>query len=244
MAIYSEKPYFTELSEAQLRQLSDAQAVFLNLADARAGAAAVRGSMRWKRVNGKDYLVRVSVDGSENSLGPRSDELQALHATFQERKERHEARYKAMKARCEEMRRLNRAYRVGRTPTGLVKRLDAVERSGLAESTIIVGPCALYAYETAAGVRMEHGALFAQGPDMLCDQVDTDQGQHMASGTRFSQMVVATTGEMAMMRTLHPLDFIRWMAALPEKLTNRRQIEAVQQLWDVYLSTSMTRGLQ
>ena len=57
MAIHSEKPYLTELSEAQLRQLSDAQAVFMNLADARAAAAAVRGSMRWKRVNGKDYRI-------------------------------------------------------------------------------------------------------------------------------------------------------------------------------------------
>ena len=244
MAIYSEKPHLTELSEVQLRQLSDAQAVFMNLADARAAAAAVRGSMRWKRVNGKDYLVRVSVEGAERSLGPRNDELEALHASFHERKERAETRYKAMKVRGEEMRRLNRACRVGRTPTGLVKRLDAVERSGLAESTIIVGPCALYAYETAAGVRVEPGALFAQGPDMLCDQVAPDRGQHMDSGVRFSQLVVATTGEMTMMRTLHPLDFVRWRAALPEEATSRRQIEVVQHLWDVYLSTSMTRGLQ
>ena len=47
----SEKTQFNELSEAQLRQLSDAQALFLNLADARAAAAAVRGSLRWKNVN-------------------------------------------------------------------------------------------------------------------------------------------------------------------------------------------------
>jgi hypothetical protein len=244
MSIYSEKPHLTELSEAQLRQLSDAQAVFLNLADARAAAAAVRGSMRWKRVNGKDYLVRVSIEGAERSLGPRNDELEALHSSFHERKERAETRYRAMKVRGEETRRLNRAYRVGRTPTGLVKRLDAVARAGLADSTLIVGPCALYAYETAAGVRVEQGALLEQGPAMLYDPVVSDKSQSMVSGCRFSHMVVATTGEMAMMRTLHPLDFIRWTVALPEGPNHRQQIEAVQQLWDVYLSTYMTGGNQ
>ena len=244
MAIHSEKPHLTELSEVQLRQLSDAQAVFMNLADARAAAAAVRGSMRWKRVNGKDYLVRVSVEGAERSLGPRNDELEALHASFHERKERAETRYKAMKVRGEEMRRLNRAYRVGRTPAGLIKRIDTVARDGLAGSTIIVGPCALYAYETAAGVRVEPRTLFAQGQDMLCDQVTPDKGQYMASGARFSQMVVATTGEMTMMRTLHPLDFIRWTVALPDGPNHRQQIDAVQQLWDMYLSTCMKGGNQ
>ena len=79
---------------------------------------------------------------------------------------------------------------------------------------------------------------------MLCDQVAPDRGQYMDSGVRFSQLVVATTGEMTMMRTLHPLDFVRWRAALPEEATNRRRIEVVQHLWDAYLSTSMTRGLQ
>ena len=34
-------------------------------------------------------------------------------------------------------------------------------------------------------------------------------GNQLLSGRRFDQMVVSTRGDMAMMRTVHPLDFVR-----------------------------------
>lgn len=313
----SEKDRFVELSEAQLRQLSDAQAVFLNLAEARKLAAAVRGSMRWKTVNGKDYLVRVSTRGTEKSLGPRDAVTEPMHAAFHQRKEQAQTRYKALQTRSEEMRRLNRAYKVGRTPTIVVKCLHALDAAGLADKFVVVGTHAMYAYETAAGVRVESGALATQDLDMLFDMnklrafvaqmnlsetrslievlrkadpsfrvrpdkletavnndgfevdlirrkavdgdphplrmtddeddfwaVQADQGQRMTSGQKFSQMVVSATGEMAMMRTLHPLDFIQLKTELSQRVgrdplkapKDRLQAATVQKLWDLYLS--------
>ena len=317
MKNHSEKDRFVELSEAQLRQLSDSQAVFMNLAEARKSAAAVRGSMRWKKVNGTEYLVRVSTKGAEKSLGARDAATEQMFASFHLRKDQAETRYKAMQARSDEMRRLNRALRVGRTPTIVVKCLNAIEAAGLADQFVIVGTHAMYAYETAAGVRVESGALATQDLDMLFDMnklkafvdqmsqsdtrsliqvlrkadpsfrvrpdkletavnddgfeidiirrkavdddphplrmsddeddfwaVQADQGQRITSGQKFSQMVVSATGEMAMMRTLHPLEFIRLKAELSKRYgrdplkapKDSLQATTVQTLWDLYLS--------
>lgn len=317
MQNYSENDRFVELSEAQLRQLSDAQAVFSNLAEARKSAAAVRGSMRWKKVNGKEYLVRVSTKGAEKSLGLRDADTEAMYTSFHQRKTQAETRYKAMLKRSEEMQRLNRAHRVGRTPSIVVKCLKAIDEAGLSDQFVIVGTHAMYAYETAAGVRVESGALATQDLDMLFDMnklkafvvqmnqsetrsliqvlrkadpsfrvrqdkletavnddgfeidlirrqavdddphplrmsddeddfwaVQADQGQRITSGPKFSQMVISATGEMAMMRTLHPLEFI----SLKDELSKRYgrdphkapkdglQAATVQKLWDLYLS--------
>lgn len=242
MKNHSEKLHFTELSEAQLRQLSDAQAVFLNLVAARDAVAAVRGSMRWKRVNGADYLVRVSARGAERSLGRRNAELEEVHASFHLGKQQAETRYRAMRVRAEEMRRLNRAYRVGRTPPGVVKRLDAIAKEGLSDQVLLIGTNALYAYETAAGVRVVQDVLAAQEPQIQYDPVASDLRKQAGAGAPFCQMVVATTGEMAMMRTLHPLDFIRREAKRLRHHSNRLQIEVVQQLWDLYLSRCLNEG--
>lgn len=73
--------------------------------------------------------------------------------------------------------------------------------------------------------------------------VQVADGDKMVTGRKFEQLVVATSGEMAVMRTLHPLDFIRIKRRLaeppdrdPRKAPkDRLQAEVVQQLWDQYL---------
>lgn len=316
MSIHSENSRFVELSEVQLRQLSDAQTVVRNLADARRAAQEVRGAMRWKTVSGKEYLIRVSTTGAERSLGPRDERTESLFSAFNQRKDRARERLKAMTGRAEEMRRLNRAHKVGRTPSIVVRCINAIEEAGLSEQFLIVGTHAMYAYETAAGVRVQSGALATQDLDILFDMnklrafttqmkhsgtrslidvlcradptfrvrqdkletaindsgfeidiirrsavdgdphplrmsddeddfwaVQADQGQKMASGQKFEQMVVSATGEMATMRTLHPLDFVRLKMELSQRAgrdpykapKDRLQAETVQQIWDQYL---------
>jgi hypothetical protein len=317
MQIHTENHRFIDLSETQLRQLSDAQAVFRNLLVARKAAQEVRGSMRWKTVNSKEYLVRVSAAGAEKSLGPRDQNTEQMYLAFHQRKEQAQARYKTMRERNEEMRRLNRAHRVGRTPGIVVKCLKAFEAAGIADQFLIVGTHAMYAYETAAGVRVESGALATQDLDMLFDMnklraftaqlsltksrslievlrkadptfrvrsdkletavndtgfeidiirriavgddphplrmsddeddfwaVQADQGQRMPSGRKYEQMVVSATGDMASMRTLHPLDFVRLKTELSQRVgrdpfkapKDALQARTVKQLWDLYLS--------
>ena len=165
----SEMHRFVELSEAQLRQLSDAQAVLHNTQAAQQEAQAVRGSMRWRDVGGRRYLVRVSTTGAERSLGPHSDSTQAMFDAFHARKAAAQARLTSMRERLDEMRQLNRVYKVGRTPAVVVRCLHALERAGMAHQFLVVGTHALYAYETAAGVRVQSGAMATQDLDLLFD---------------------------------------------------------------------------
>jgi len=307
--------HFIELEEKQLRQLSDAQAAWRNLLQARKDAAEVRGSMKWKTVEGRVYLVRVSPRGAETSLGPQDERTQAIHDGFHARKDPAEARLKAMKGTVDEHRRLNRVFRVGRTPAVVVRSLVAIDEAGLSDQFLTVGTHALYAYETAAGVRVEPGAVATQDLDLLFeagkqrtytarmarsdarsliavlrkadptfrvkrDQLQTavndagfeidvirrhaasdphplrmsddedafwavqvDQGDKLASSRKFEHLVVAANGEMALMRTLHPLDFIRLKEELAQRAgrdplkapKDRLQAQVVRELWDNYL---------
>lgn len=159
--------HFVELEERQLRQLSDADASWRNFLRARKEAAEVRGSMKWKTVDGRTYLIRVSSAGAETSLGPRDERTQSVFEAFHARKAPAQARLKAMKATVDEQRRLNRAFRVGRTPLVVVRSLAAIDGAGLADQFLVVGTHALYAYETAAGVRVEAGAVATRDLDLL-----------------------------------------------------------------------------
>ncbi len=61
--------------------------------------------------------------------------------------------------------------------------------------------------------------------------VQVSMGDRLASARRFDQVVVATSGEMALMRTVHPLDFARIKLALslqPSRDANKRGKDALQ----------------
>lgn len=56
-------------------------------------------------------------------------------------------------------------------------------------------------------------------------------GEKLASARRLDQVVVATSGEMALMRTVHPLDFARIKVALSQQINrdaNKRGKDALQ----------------
>jgi hypothetical protein len=61
--------------------------------------------------------------------------------------------------------------------------------------------------------------------------VQVSMGEKLVSARRFDQVVVATSGEMALMRTVHPLDFARIKLALSQQTSrdpNRRGKDALQ----------------
>jgi len=60
-------------------------------------------------------------------------------------------------------------HAAGRQRVTLPRVLQAIEDAGLGEHFIVVGTHALYAYETAAGVRIVQGALATQAVDLLWD---------------------------------------------------------------------------
>ena len=169
MTFSDENFEFTELSEAQTRQYIDADSAWRALAAADLATAVVRGSMMWRTQSGRRYLIRVSSTGSQTSLGPESPENEAIFERFSARKESAKARQKALRATVEQHIRLNRALRVGRVPNMVIDTLNALAKAGLERNFLTVGTQALYAYETACGVRVQAEATATQDIDLLLD---------------------------------------------------------------------------
>jgi hypothetical protein len=160
---------FIELTDTQKRQYIDAESAFRALEEALQEAANVRGSMFWRTQNGADYLIRTSVTGLQKSLGPKTDELQSVYERFMQRKAESEERVKSLKAAVLQHQRLNRALRVGRTPKDVIAVLQALAAVGLSKHFLTVGTNALYAYESAAGVRVQTDATATRDMDLLFD---------------------------------------------------------------------------
>ena len=159
-----------DIGEDSRRQFIDAQAVFSAWEDASSVAAEVRGGMYWKRQGKAEYLIRTSPKNAQKSLGPRSEETEAIYTNFVERKARAEARVGQLAEELSRHQRMNRALFVGRAPQILVDILNALARAGLAEHFYVVGTHALYAYEAAAGARFgTSDALATQDVELLWD---------------------------------------------------------------------------
>jgi hypothetical protein len=160
---------FIELTDTQKRQYIDAESTFRAFEEALQEAANVRGSMFWRTQNGADYLIRTSATGLQKSLGPKTDALQSVYERFMQRKAESEERVKSLKAAVLQHQRLNRALRVGRTPKDVIAVLQALAAAGLSKHFLTVGTNALYAYESAAGVRVQTDATATRDMDLLFD---------------------------------------------------------------------------
>ena len=281
--------YFLDLSETQKRQYIDAEVVFRAMAQADKAAGEVRGSMIWRELRGVRKLIRTSSKGAQKTLGPHGKGTQKIYDGFMVRKTSVQARVKSLKTQLALQQRLNRAQRVGRVPNIVVAVIKALDQAGLQEHFLVVGTHALYAYESAAAVRIVGDAMATRDVDMLFDtrkrlaffsamkkpgssligllrkadpsfEVVSDQrytarnkdgfevdiirrqagevdphplrmsddeddfwavqvsmGEKLLSARPFEQVVVATSGEMALMRTVHPLDFARIKLALSKQ---------------------------
>jgi len=163
----------TELTPDQARQYIDAVATFEALEEAKREARSTEGGMYWHAGPASNpearYLVRTSRTGAERSLGARSPETEQAFESFTRRKKENEEQVKALQARLEQDRRVNRALRVGRVEPLVVKLLNRLADTQLAEHFRVVGTHALYAYEAAAGVRLDADVLSTRDIDLLWD---------------------------------------------------------------------------
>ena len=162
-----------ETSAAVARQYIDAVSVFEALEEAQAEAAHVRGGMYWHAgppsLPESKYLVRTTPAGSETSLGPCTPETEAIYARFTQRKRESAERVSGLKTALEQQQRLNRALRVGRVDPLVVALLGRLASTRLSPHFKVVGTHALYAYETAAGVRLDSGTVATRDIDLLWD---------------------------------------------------------------------------
>jgi hypothetical protein len=125
--------------------------------------------MYWKREGAYEYLVKTSTGNRQERIGARSEKTEAIYVDFHKNKVAREGRLSSLAAALSETQRQNKALKVGRTPEIVVRLLNAVREAGLEEHFVVVGTHALYAYETAAGVRIVPGALATQDVDLLWD---------------------------------------------------------------------------
>ncbi|MDQ3058831.1 MAG: nucleotidyltransferase domain-containing protein [Pseudomonadota bacterium] len=155
------------------RQYIDAVSVFEALEEAQQEAAQVRGGMYWHAGPPASpearYLVRTTPAGAETSLGARTAETEAIYARFTQRKRESAERLSGLQAALVQQQRLNRALRVGRVDPLVVALLARLASTRLSEHFRVVGTHALYAYEAAAGVRLEAQTLATRDIDLLWD---------------------------------------------------------------------------
>lgn len=160
---------YLPLSDNAARQVIDSTTVFDEFARVQAQARQYAGGMYWKRQQGYQYLVKTTPDNRQHRIGPRSPETERIFEEFSAHKSQVEARLKSLKATLTDAERMNKALKAGRVPSMVVSVLQSIENVGLGEHFTVVGTHALYAYETAAGVRIVQGALATQDVDLLWD---------------------------------------------------------------------------
>ncbi len=130
----------------------------------------MRGGMYWKSQSGRDYLIRTSVNNTQKSLGVRSEQTEETYRRFIDRKSATEERLGQLQKTMLKHQRLNRALFVGRTPQIVIELLNQSTKDDIAEHFIVIGTHALYAYESASGVRIsETDALATRDVDLLWD---------------------------------------------------------------------------
>ena len=164
-----ESAQFLPLPDQAARQLIDATALFEEYERVRKEAARVAGGMYWKKQGKYEYLAKTFSDNRSTILGLRDQATEKTYASFTQRKSRTEERLRQLGVALKEAQRLNKAVRVGRAPNIVLEILRALEKAGLAQHFIVVGTHALYAYETAAGIRIAASALATKDVDLLWD---------------------------------------------------------------------------
>jgi hypothetical protein len=160
---------YIPLSDNAARQVIDSTTIFDELRRTQTLAKRFSGGMYWKRQPPYEYLVKTLSDNRQHRLGPRSDETERIYDDFVKNKADAEGRLHSLKAALHEAERMNKALKAGRVPSMVIGVLQAIEQAGLGEHFTVVGTHALYAYETAAGVRIVPGALATQDVDLLWD---------------------------------------------------------------------------
>ncbi len=160
---------FIPLPDNAARQLIDAQTVFVEHARVAKQARAYEGGMYWKRQDAHEYLVRTSRDNRQKRLGLRSPQTEQTYERFMAHKREAEERLQSLTTALREAERMNKALKVGRVPSMVLSVLQVLEKAHIAEHFTVVGTHTLYAYEAAAGVRVDAGSLATQDVDLLWD---------------------------------------------------------------------------
>lgn len=162
---------FIELSAEQRRVFIDAIQLYEAYRAALSDAQNTKGSMRWKKTAGHQYLFRgTGGEGLGKSLGRRSAETESIMASFNQRKSESVDRLSTLKGRLVDMARMCKAVRIARVPAIVTDIAREADKNGLLGQNLkIIGTNAIFAYEAAAGVSFDRKLLATQDMDILWD---------------------------------------------------------------------------
>lgn len=232
---------YIDLTPNQTRVAVDAKQTFEAYRVAHRAANQYRGGMTWKKVGGREYLVKI-IDrtGGSKGLGPRSAETERIYEGFVAGKARAKEREAALAKSVHEFAAMSRAVGINRVPAIVAAALRKLDEFGLlGKSLMVIGTNAMYGYESAAGVMFSPDLMATSDIDFLWDA---------RAGVKFAVFdgEVAEAGVLAILRkvdkTFEPLyesgfravnkagffvDLVKqapnppWKAGEPEKIADR-----------------------
>jgi hypothetical protein len=157
------------LSDAQAKQVIDAEQAYSAWLDAWATGRSWIGGMHWKTVAGREYLYRTR-DGKGNakSLGLRSPETEKIAEDFHQGKQAAQLRLKNLKAVMQTQAKINAVLRLGSAPNIVGQLCGNLSMAGLlGKSLMVIGTNSLLAYEAMAGVRFARDVMATTDIDLL-----------------------------------------------------------------------------
>ena len=160
-----------ELNEEQRRVLVDAWQLWEAFLELKREEQSLKGGLTWKRVKGKEYLVRLLDSmGNMKSLGPRSPETEKIYASWRQKRETFRQRKEAFLNRLRVVSKLCKALGLNRVPL-VVARIarEMFLYKDVRKRMLILGTNAIYAYEILAGVLVSSGFLATGDLDVLWD---------------------------------------------------------------------------
>jgi hypothetical protein len=165
---------FQELNGDMRREAVNTQQRYAAYREAGRRTNDYRGSMGWKKIHGRDYLVRSYYGKSgirrQTSLGLKSKETEAMKLEYDRGRRDAQQRFKDLKAVMARQAAINRALGLGRVPLAGAKIIRAIDEAGLLGSGIrVLGTNAIYAFEAVAGVRIDPGLMATEDIDLLFD---------------------------------------------------------------------------
>jgi hypothetical protein len=163
-----ETAMFFDLQELQAKQYIDATQTRSAFLEAEQQAIKYRGSMFWRTVKQRDYLIK-KIGAIEKSLGVRTSETESIFNQFRYKKTASEDRQRELSSSLIQQQRVNAALRVGRTPNVVIDLLEALRHAKIANHFMVIGTNAMYAYETHAGIRFSGNLTATTDVDFLWD---------------------------------------------------------------------------
>jgi len=142
------------IPDVAVKQVIDSTKAFKEYVRVRNELKALGGSVRWKNVDGYEYLVQ-SERHKLVYLGKRTAETERRHEEHSKKHKRLKERFKSLTEVVETSQRMNKAVRAGTAPTELIEVLLKLDELGLAERSVLLGASALYAYGQASGLCVE-----------------------------------------------------------------------------------------